>query len=536
MAWRSSGWLSVRLNPTVGDIAGNVQQALDAARTAAAGSADLLLLPEMHLTGYPIEDLALRPSFIEASRAAVSDLAAQLGAEELGDLTVVVGFLDRVEGATDVVGRPRGAPQNAVAVLHGGVVVARYAKHHLPNYGVFDEFRYFVPGTDTCVVRVRGVDVAVAICEDLWQDGGPVADYAALRPGLLLVPNGSPYERNKDDVRLALVRRRAAQAGCTLAYVNMVGGQDELVFDGDSLVVTRDGDVLARTEQFVEGVTLVDVDVPAAHATAHADAVVGGGVREPYEPVVAPVAERISDEAEVYGALVVGVRDYAHKNGFTSVVFGFSGGIDSSLSAAIAADALGGENVYGVSMPSAYSSEHSQSDAADLARRLGCHYRTVPIEPMVRAFVDGLGLTGLAEENVQARVRGTIVMAISNSEGQLVLANGNKSELSVGYTTIYGDAVGGYAPLKDIPKTLVWSLARWRNAEAERVGRPHRSPSPPSPSPRPPSCGPGRSTPTRCPSTHCSTTCSMTTSRVTEASRHWWQVVSTRLWSNASCA
>jgi NAD+ synthase (glutamine-hydrolysing) len=459
-----------QVNPTVGDLDGNVAIALSAARTAAEGGADLLLLPEMHLTGYPIEDLALRPSFLEASRAAVSELATTLVAEGLGDLTVVVGFLDRVEGAADVVGRPRGAPQNAVAVLHDGAVVCRYAKHHLPNYGVFDEFRYFVPGTETCIVRVRGVDVVLAICEDLWQDGGPVADYAALRPGLLLVPNGSPYERNKDDVRLALVQRRAAEAGCTLAYLNMVGGQDELVFDGDSLVVTASGDVLARTEQFVEGVTLVDLDLPAAAPGAPADAVVGGEVREPYEPIIAAVADRISDEAEVYGALVLGVRDYARKNGFHGVVFGFSGGIDSSLSAAIAADALGGENVYGVSMPSAYSSEHSQSDAAELARRLDCHFRTVPIEAMVRAFVDGLGLTGLAEENVQARVRGTIVMGISNSEGQLVLANGNKSELSVGYTTIYGDAVGGYAPLKDVPKTLVWALARWRNAEAEARG------------------------------------------------------------------
>ncbi|HYN76119.1 MAG TPA: NAD+ synthase [Candidatus Limnocylindria bacterium] len=459
-----------QLNPTVGAIADNIALALDAARTAARGGADVLLLPEMHLTGYPIEDLALRPSFIEASRAAVTDLATSLVGDGLGDLTVVVGFLDRVPDAADAIGRPRGAPQNAVAVLHGGRVVARYAKHHLPNYGVFDEFRYFVPGTDTCVVRVRGVDVALAICEDLWQDGGPVAEYAELRPGLLLVANGSPYERNKDDVRLALVRRRAAEAGCTLAYLNMVGGQDELVFDGDSLVVTAHGEVLARAPQFVGGVTLVDLELPAADPEASGDALISAGVKEPYEPLVAPVAERISDEAEVYGALVVGVRDYARKNGFTGVVFGFSGGIDSSLSAAIAADALGGQNVYGVSMPSEYSSEHSKTDAADLARRLGCHYRVVPIEAMVRAFVEGLGLTGLAEENVQARVRGTIVMGISNSEGQLVLANGNKSELSVGYSTIYGDAVGGFAPLKDVPKTLVWELARWRNAEAERRG------------------------------------------------------------------
>ncbi len=467
-----------QVNPTVGDIAGNVELAVGAARTAAAADADLLVLPEMFLTGYPIEDLALRPSFVEASLAAVKTLAGRLAAEGIGELAVVVGYLGRLaipDGTLppdDQLGRPRGAPQNSVAVLHRGDVVARYAKHHLPNYGVFDEFRYFVPGTLSCVVRIRGIDVGLAICEDLWQDGGPVADYAARRPGLLVVPNGSPYERNKDDVRLALAQRRAAEAGCPLAYLNMVGGQDELVFDGDSLVVTPDGELVARTAQFVETVAVVDLELPAGDPGAEVDAVLSAEPREPYDPEPSVVEDRMPDLAEVYGALVLGVRDYARKNGFTSAVTGVSGGIDSSLVAAITADALGPANFQGVSMPSTYSSQHSKDDAADLCARLGSPYRVVEIEAMVRAFVEALGLSGLAEENVQARVRGTTLMAISNAEGHLVLANGNKSELSVGYSTIYGDAVGGFAPLKDVPKTLVWELARWRNADAESRGEP----------------------------------------------------------------
>ncbi|HTY71231.1 MAG TPA: NAD+ synthase, partial [Actinomycetes bacterium] len=457
-------------DPTVGDIAGNAALVLDRAAAAHAAGAHLLVLPEMFLTGYPVEDLALRPSFIEASRNAVVALAADLTDARLGEVVVMVGFLDRLEDAPDVVGRPRRSPQNAVAVLHRGSVVARYAKHHLPNYGVFDEYRYFVPGTETVVVRVHGVDVAIAICEDLWQDGGPVAEYAARAPGLLVVPNGSPYERNKDDVRLALCRRRAAEAGCTLAYLNTVGGQDELVFDGDSLVVAADGGVLARGPQFAEELLVLDLDLPLADQERLVEAVTSAGPLPAYPPLPAPTYERLSDPAEVYAALVLGLRDYAGKNGFRSVVLGLSGGIDSALVATIACDALGPDAVHAVSLPSVYSSSHSLSDAADLAGRTGLHYRVVEIAPMVAAFVDSLGLTGLAEENVQARVRGTTLMALSNSEGHLVLATGNKSELSVGYSTIYGDAVGGFAPLKDVPKTLVFALARWRNDDAAARG------------------------------------------------------------------
>jgi len=475
-------------NPVVGDLAGNAEQVLRYAKDAAAAGAHVVAFPEMFLTAYPVEDLALRPSFVAASVDALDALAPSLAAAGLGDLVVVVGYLDRMT-ANDRLGRPQGSPQNAAAVLHGGRIVARYAKHHLPNYGVFDEFRYFVPGDRTCVVRVHGVDVALAICEDLWQEGGPVAATRASAAGLLLVINGSPFEVNKDDVRLELCRRRAAEAGCTLAYLNMVGGQDELVFDGDSLVVATDGTVLTRAGQFTEELVVVDLDLPAAEQSRSVDAVVSSGSAG-VEPIVGPViaprfADRLSDDAEVYAAITLALRDYVRKNGFRSVTIALSGGIDSALVAALACDAVGAENVHCVSLPSGYSSQHSRDDAADLARRTGCGFRTVEIAPMVDAFLGQLGLTGLAEENLQARVRGTTMMGISNAEGHLVLATGNKSELAVGYSTIYGDAVGGFAPIKDVSKTLVWRLSRWRNDEAERLGQP--APIPVSSIEKPPS-------------------------------------------------
>ncbi len=454
-------------NPVVGDLAGNAARARAAAAEAASRGADLVALPEMFLTGYPIEDLALRPSFQEASRTTLRQLGADLVADGLGDLVVVVGYLDHEEAADTRLGRPRGAPVNAAAVLHRGEVVARYAKHHLPNYGVFDEYRYFVPGESSTVVRVGGVDVALAICEDLWREGGPVT--WARGAGLLLVINGSPYERNKDDVRLELCQRRARESGCSLAYVNMVGGQDELVFDGDSLVVDREGTLIGRAARYDDEILVVDLDLPAGDR-ADAVPVTAASAAPDREPSPPRSAPPLSDDAEVYGALVLGLRDYVDKNAFRSVILGLSGGIDSALVAAIACDALGSERVHGVALPSAYSSQHSREDASDLARRTGLGFRTVEIAPMVDAFQDSLDLSGLAEENLQARVRGVTLMALSNAEGHLVLATGNKSELSVGYSTIYGDAVGGFAPIKDVPKSLVWRLARWRNAQAESRG------------------------------------------------------------------
>ncbi len=475
-----------QIDPVVGDLEGNADQVVERSRQAAGRGAHLVAFPEMALTGYPVEDLALRGSFVDASRQAMEHLAERLAAEGLGDLVVVVGFLDGAPDAVPVLGTPKGAPQNAAAIVHRGRIAGRYAKHHLPNYGVFDEYRYFVPGSSLTVARVHGVDVAVAICEDIWQEGGPVAVSREAGAGLLLVINGSPYERNKDDTRLDLVRRRAAGAGCALAYVNMVGGQDELVFDGDSLVVDADGGLLARARQFATELLVVDLDLPDAtapvtDAPSHVEApdgtattiervVLSAEALPRWEPEVATVAERIVDEAEVYSALVLALRDYVAKNGFSTVVLGLSGGIDSALTAAIACDAIGAANVHGVSMPSSYSSEHSRSDAADLAERTGLVFQTVPIAPMVESFLGSLELTGLAEENLQARVRGVTLMGLSNEHGHLVLAPGNKSELAVGYSTIYGDAVGGFAPIKDLPKTWVWRLARWRNADAEARG------------------------------------------------------------------
>ncbi|TLS42839.1 NAD+ synthase [Streptomyces montanus] len=471
-----------QIDSTVGDLAGNAEAILRWTRHSAEQGAHLVAFPEMVLTGYPVEDLALRSSFVEASRAALKDLAVRLADEGFGELPVVVGYLDRSETAQPKYGQPAGAPRNAAAVLHGGEVVLRFAKHHLPNYGVFDEFRYFVPGDTLPVVRVHGIDVALAICEDLWQDGGRVPATRTAGAGLLLSINASPYERDKDDTRLELVRKRAQEAGCTTAYLAMIGGQDELVFDGDSIVVDRDGEVVARAPQFAEGCVVLDLDLPAAAAEAPSG-VVDDGLRiehlvlsgEPlpaYEPELSGgYAERLDDDEEVYSALVVGLRAYVAKNGFRSVLVGLSGGIDSALVAAIACDALGAQNVYGVSMPSKYSSDHSKDDAAELARRTGLNLRTVAIEPMFDAYMASLGLSGLAEENLQSRLRGTMLMAISNQEGHIVLAPGNKSELAVGYSTLYGDSVGAYGPIKDVYKSSVFRLAEWRNRAAAERGQ-----------------------------------------------------------------
>ncbi|MFF8034099.1 NAD+ synthase [Streptomyces sp. NPDC016626] len=477
-----------QIDSSVGDLAGNAETMIRWTRHSAEQGAHLVAFPEMALTGYPVEDLALRSSFVEASRTALRSLAARLAEEGFGELPVIVGYLDRSAAAQPKYGQPAGAPQNAAAVLYGGEVVLSFAKHHLPNYGVFDEFRYFVPGDTMPVVRVRGVDVALAICEDLWQDGGRVPAARSAKAGLLLSVNASPYERDKDDTRLELVRKRAQEAGCTTAYLAMMGGQDELVFDGDSIVVDRDGAVVARAPQFTETCVVVDLDLPAADADAPTG-VVDDGLRIERvvlseEPVPAhdadadagaertgAYAERLEGAEEVYSALVVGLRAYVTKNGFRSVLIGLSGGIDSALVAAIACDAVGAENVYGVSMPSKYSSDHSKDDAAELARRTGLNYRTVAIEPMFDAYMGALGLTGLAEENLQSRLRGTLLMAISNQEGHIVLAPGNKSELAVGYSTLYGDSVGAYGPIKDVYKTSVFRLAEWRNRAAVERGQ-----------------------------------------------------------------
>ncbi|MFI5064908.1 MAG: NAD+ synthase [Streptosporangiales bacterium] len=522
-----------QVNSTVGDLAGNAATVLGWSRRAAEAGAGLVVFPEMMLTGYPVEDLALRASFVTASMATLEDTARQLAAGGLGGIAVVTGYLGRRAGGTPRAGEPAGAPQNAAALLYGGAVAVTTAKHHLPNYGVFDEYRYFVPGDRLPVVRVpagagpggrppgtprdplarrdppsagpaspAAVDVAIAICEDLWQDGGPVAVTRQAGAGLLVVPNASPYERGKHEARRQLVARRAREAGAALAYVNMMGGQDELVFDGDSIIVDAAGELIARGPQFEEALLVADLDLPAARddilpgGDTPADASDGtvmtvhrvtlstspggrppGTPRDSLAEALARtedggplVAPRLPPLAEVYAALVTGVRDYVGKNGFRSVILGLSGGIDSALVATIAADALGPERVHVVLMPSRYSSEHSVSDAEDLAKRQGLQARTVPIAAMVDAFEGELDLAGLAAENLQSRVRGVILMGLSNAEGHLVLTTGNKSEIATGYSTLYGDSAGGFGVIKDVLKTLVWDLARWRNEQAAARG------------------------------------------------------------------
>lgn len=438
-----------QINPTVGDLAGNAALIHDCVAKANAAGSHIILFPEMVVTGYPVEDLALRPSFQAASIHAVEEIAAKI----TGDLVAIVGYLDS-------------GPQNAVAVIHEGKIKAKYFKRHLPNYGVFDEFRNFVPGDKNLTVRIHGVDVAVAICEDIWHSLDSIAKST---PGLLVVPNGSPFERNKDDVRLALVQKRAKEIGAPVAYLNMTGGQDDLVFDGDTIVVASDGTVISRTPQFQDCLAIVDIDCQPESSTP--DLVISSDSTQVLVSSDLMIATRLSNEEEIWQALVVGLRDYVLKNGFKSVVLGLSGGIDSALVAAIAIDALGAQRVNGVALPSKYSSEHSIQDAQAMADSTGIHFRITPIEPMVEAFLSNLTLKGLAEENLQARVRGTTLMGISNQEGHLVLATGNKSELAVGYSTLYGDAVGGFAPIKDIYKTDVWALARWRNEKAKELGQ-----------------------------------------------------------------
>ena len=494
-----------QINSTVGDLAGNAAAIVDWTRRAVDRDARLVVFPEMMLTGYPVEDLALRASFIDASIEALATTATRLADEGLGDAAVVTGYLGRHTGPPPRYGQPAEGAQNAAALLHGGRVLVTSAKHHLPNYGVFDEYRYFRPGDRLAVFRLPcgepgqaepAVDVATAVCEDLWQDGGPVAVTRRAGAGLLVVPNASPYERGKGDARLELCVRRAREAGATLAFVNMMGGQDELVFDGDSIIVDAAGRLLARGPQFEETLVVADLDLPAASpgalpADTSADAHDGTTmtihrVTVPVDPALlvdsapaagpaapdpGPLWPRLAPLAEVYAALVTGVRDYVRKNSFRSVILGLSGGIDSALTATIAADAIGPDLVHVVLMPSGYSSGHSVADAEDLVKRQGLHVRTVPIQPMVDAFQADLQVTGLAAENLQARVRGVILMSLSNAGGHLVLTTGNKSEIATGYSTLYGDSAGGFAPIKDVPKTLVWELARWRNEDAARRGQ-----------------------------------------------------------------
>ena len=448
-----------QVNPCVGDIQGNALLVRRAVAQAAKAGARVVVTPEMVITGYPIEDLALRASFQRASADATVALAADLAADGYGGITVVLGTLGV---------NAEGKPTNDAIVIENGAITARYSKHHLPNYGVFDERRIFAPGDASLTIDVDGRKLGIVICEDIWQDGGPVAALAHEDIDALLVLNGSPFEEGKGRVRTDLARKRAAEVGAPLLYVNMWGGQDDLVFDGHSFVVAADGAWMANAPGFEDA--LLQWTLPERGDT----------------PTQGNVVDFAADVEQVYKACVTGLRDYVVKNGFKSIVLGVSGGIDSALTAAIAADAIGGSNVVGVAMPSEYSSQHSLDDAADLCQRIGADYRVQAIAPLVGAFQDQLALTGVAEENLQARLRGVVLMALSNKEGHLVIAPGNKSELATGYATIYdAGSIGGFAPLKDVDKTGVWALARWRNAQAVRDG--HTPPIPENSITKPPS-------------------------------------------------
>jgi NAD+ synthase (glutamine-hydrolysing) len=444
-----------QINTTVGDLGGNVDKMVDWAARATEAGADLVCFPELAVTGYPPEDLVLRSQFVTDNLEALRDLAERTAA----GCAILTGFVDRSD---------RGL-HNAAGLLSGGDIVARYHKVKLPNYGVFDEQRYFVPGDAACPVRLASSALGISICEDAWQSGIPWEDYALDRVKVIPNINGSPYHRHKTADRLEVCRARARETGAWIVYTNAVGGQDELVFDGGSMVVSPQGELVWHALMFEEDLLVVDIDVPPAGAEFSGIAV-GKEVAKPPLPDPSRPPWPTGPE-EVYRALVLGLGDYVRKNGFREVVIGLSGGIDSALTAVLATDALGPGAVRAVAMPSPYSSPDSLEDAADVARRLGIRFDQVPIGEIFAAYRHALaGLFAstkedVAEENLQARIRGNLLMALSNKFGALVLTTGNKSELATGYSTLYGDMAGGFAPIKDVPKTLVYRLAAWRNLQ-----------------------------------------------------------------------
>ena len=456
-----------QINPTVGDLAGNVELARRVAAEAEAAGADVAVLPELAVTGYPPEDLLLKPGFVAEARAALDDLAASVGSCPL-----VVGFVD--SGGLGGSGRPE--VFNAAAVCAEGAVLGVYRKRCLPNYEVFDEQRHFRAGRDPLgLFEIAGIPVGVAVCEDIWASDGPVPDLVRGGARAVLVINGSPFRENKQAQREQIVGRLAAETGAPMVYANLVGGQDELVFDGGSFAVGPAGETLVRCESFAESVEVFDVEVPDRPRP---------GAPLPVTPVTpsppptgrafaaGPLCEPLDLNAQRWEALVLATRDYVRKCGFDDVALGLSGGIDSSLTAAVAAAALGPDRVHGVLMPSRYSSPHSVTDAKKVAANLGIDTRVVPIEAAHRAFEEMLGGPagpgGLTDQNLQSRIRGVVLMALANENGWLVLTTGNKSEAAVGYSTLYGDTAGAFAVIKDVWKTAVYELARWRNRQAGR--------------------------------------------------------------------
>jgi NAD+ synthase (glutamine-hydrolysing) len=464
---------AAQVNLTVGDIEGNVERILETMSWAEDVGADVLLLPELAVTGYPPEDLVLREGFVAANIEALHRLA---GAAR--DAVAVVGFVDRAAGrGRNDAGHVR--VHNAAALVHSGRVRGIYHKVVLPNYGVFDEDRYFTVGDDPGALwEINGVVAGVSVCEDIWVADGPPWAQAEGGADILLNINGSPYHVGKGAEREAMLAERAGAAGLPLVYLNMVGGQDELVFDGESMAFDGEGNLLYRAPQFEEDLFWLDVPLSEEGKSGVKAVTVSRGDLLEGDPEPMPESrERLGEDATVYRALCLGLADYVHKNGFRKVVIGLSGGIDSALTAAIAADALGPENVWGITMPGRYSSTGSVDDSRLLAENLGIEFSQISIEPPFTGFLEVLGDTfegteeGVAEENLQARVRGAILMAVSNKFGGMVVATGNKSELSVGYATLYGDMAGGYAVLKDVFKTLVYRLVEWRNRDGDVIPR-----------------------------------------------------------------
>ena len=445
----------VQIDTVVGDLVGNVERI--SRRLDEIADCDLALFPEMTVTGYPLEDLVHKPGFVADSRAAVAEVAAMSG-----NCALVVGFADP---------GPGGVVHNAVAVCHGGRIVGTYHKECLPTYDVFDEGRDYEPGSGPLqLFRVGGVRVGVVICEDLWVAGGPVGRLLDGGAEMIAAVNGSPYHQGKQAARESMVTATAAASGRPVAYLNLVGGQDQLVFDGGSMVADPAGMVMGRAPRFREAVVILDVDVSAVRSgDGDLPVVEVSGIVERGEHLVAHVVEPLEEVAELYEALVIATRDYVRKSGFSDICLGLSGGVDSALVATIAADALGSEHVHAVLMPSRYSSDHSIADALALASAQGLDAITMPIEDVHLAFAGTLATTpeggpvGLTDENLQSRIRGVLLMARANANGWMVLTTGNKSESAVGYTTLYGDTVGAFSVIRDVYKTRVYELCRWRN-------------------------------------------------------------------------
>ena len=438
-----------QINPTVGALKANASKIIDFYEQAVAAGCDVVAFPELSITGYPPEDLVLKDGFVTENQAVLADVV-----KTVGETIAVIGFVDRAENSTHI--------YNAAAVCQNGKIIGVYHKHLLPNYNVFDEQRYFTPGVHNPLFTINGACVGVTICEDIWDPSGPVSVQASLGAVLNLNINGSPFHTGKIGVRREMLSSRARDGECIVAYVNQVGGQDELVFDGGSMVLASDGTVVASAVEFAEELLVCDLLLPKSKSAVAPQQSRGD------------IAEPMNENAQIFSALVLGTRDYVQKNGFTDVVIGLSGGVDSALVAAIATQALGSEHVHGVAMPSRYSSPGSISDAELLARNLGIDIQTISIEPAFGAYLESLResfsgrKTDLTEENLQSRVRGTTLMALSNKFGWMVLTTGNKSETAVGYSTLYGDSVGGFAVIKDLFKLKVYEICKHINQQSAR--------------------------------------------------------------------